>query len=400
MSFLELIRVALTSFVANKVRSLLTTLGVVIGVLAVILLVALGDGARMYLDNMFAGMGSNLIFVRAGKRETKGMGPPMNTTYKITLEDVRALEHRAVTLDGVCPATSGAATLSYANRRRDMMLFGVGKDFDRIRQMRVDVGRYFDADDIEARRRYIVIGRTAASELFGEENPLGKLVKVSDGEFRVVGLMEKKGTSLGMDLDDLAFIPVTTALDMYGQEGVTEILIKARDRAGTAAAIAEVTEILKARHNGQEDFTVVSQEDMLSTVNQIMATMSLVLLAIASISLVVGGIGIANIMLVSVRERTREIGVRRAVGARRRDIMTQFLVESVVISLLGGLIGLLLGGTIIWLAKVAVPDLPVKLSAWIVSVAVGFSAIVGVVSGIWPAMRAADLDPVEALRYE
>ena len=400
MSFLELIRVALTSFVANKLRSLLTTLGVVIGVLAVILLVALGDGARMYLENMFAGMGSNLIIVRPGKRETKGMGPPMNTTYKITLEDVRAIEHRAVTLDGVCPAISGAATLSYENRRRDLMLFGVGKEFDRIRQMHVDVGRYFDADDIDARRKYVVMGRTAATELFGEENPLGKLVKLSDGEFRVVGLMEKKGTSLGFDLDDLVFVPVTTALDMYGLDGVTEVLIKARDRAGTGAAMAEVVEILKSRHNGQEDFTTITQEDLLSTVNQIMGTMTLVLLAIASISLVVGGIGIANIMLVSVRERTREIGIRRAVGARRRDIMTQFLVESVVISILGGVVGLLLGGTIIWLAKVAVPDLPVKLSLWIVSIAVGFSAAVGVVSGIWPAMRAADLDPVEALRYE
>jgi putative ABC transport system permease protein len=400
VSLLELIRVALTSFVANKLRSLLTTLGVVIGVLAVILLVALGDGARMYLEQMFAGMGSNLIIVRPGKRETKGMGPPMNTTYKITLEDVRAIQHRAVTLDGVTPGVMGAATISFDNRRRDVVLVGCGSDFQRIRQMHVDVGRFFDADDFDGRRRYVVMGRTAAAELFGDENPLGKMIKVADGEFRVIGLMEKKGTSLGFDLDDLIFVPATTALDMYGLEGVNEVLIKARDRAGTASAVAEVSEILKSRHNGQEDFTIVTQDDLLSTVNQIMGTMSLVLLAIASISLVVGGIGIANIMLVSVRERTREIGVRRAVGARRRDIRTQFLVESVVISMLGGVIGLILGGTIIWLAKVAAPDLPVKLSAWIVSIAIGFSAIVGVVSGIWPAMRAADLDPVEALRYE
>jgi putative ABC transport system permease protein len=400
VSLLEFIRVAIGTITANKLRALLTTLGVVIGVLAVILLVALGDGARAYLDDMFAGMGSNLVIVRPGKRETKGMGPPMNTTYKITLEDARAIEHRAVTLDGVVPIVMGAATVSNQARRRDVILLGVAQGYDRVRQMHVDVGRFFEPEDIEARRRYVILGRTVAAEVFGDENPLGKFVKVADGEFRVLGLMEKKGTSLGFDLDDLVFVPVTTSLDMYGLEGVTEMMIKSKDRTSTQASIAEVTEILKARHNQQEDFTVVSQDDLLSTVGQITATMTLVLLAIASISLIVGGIGIANIMLVSVRERTREIGIRRAVGARRRDILTQFLVEAIVISLLGGLIGLALGATIIWLTKVAVPDLPVKLSAWIVTIAVGFSALVGVVSGIWPAMRAADLDPVEALRYE
>jgi putative ABC transport system permease protein len=400
VSLLELLRIALGTIVANKLRALLTTLGVVIGVLAVILLVALGDGARNYLDEMFAGMGSNLVIVRPGKRETKGMGPPMNTTYKITLEDGRALERRATTLDGVVPIVMGAATVQKESRRRDVVLLGVGHDYGRLRQIQVDAGRFFDPDDIESRRRYVVLGRTAAAEIFGDENPLGKFVKVADGEFRVLGLMEKKGTSLGFDLDDLVFVPVTTSLDMFGLEGVTELMIRAKDRQTTSAALAEVTEIMKSRHNGQEDFTVVSQDDLLATVNQITDTMTLVLLAIASISLVVGGIGIANIMLVSVRERTREIGIRRAVGARRRDILTQFLVESIVISVLGGLIGLALGATIIWLARSAVPDLPVKLSAWIVAIAVGFSAIVGVVSGIWPAMRAADLDPVEALRYE
>jgi putative ABC transport system permease protein len=212
--------------------------------------------------------------------------------------------------------------------------------------------------------------------------------------------MEHKGTSLGFDLDDLVMIPETTALDLFALDGFTNLMARARNKADTTIAISEITDVLKRRHNSQEDFTIVSQDELIGTFNGIMATMSMVLLAIASIALVVGGIGIANIMLVSVRERTREIGVRRAVGATRGSILMQFLVEAVVISLIGGMIGLALGGVVIFAARAAVPSLPVHLSAWIVMTAIGFSGAVGVLSGVMPARRAAALDPVEALRYE
>ncbi len=401
MPFFELLLTALDTIRANKIRAFLTTLGVVIGVLSVILLVSLGEGAREYLAETFAGMGSNLLQVTPGKRETKGFGnPPLGTIHKITREDEQALSRRATTLDGVSGVVNGGGTVRYENRRRDTFILGVGARFDEIRQMRVDQGRFFLQEDLDAHRRFAVLGRTVVAELFGEENPLGRVIKVAESEFRVIGVMEHKGTTLGFDLDDLVFIPSSTALDLFAVDGLTSILCRARDKANIDEAIQELTDLLRRRHNDQIDFTIISQDDMLSTVNGIMATMSLVLLAIASIALLVGGIGIANIMLVSVRERTREIGVRRAVGAKRHHILLQFLAESVLISLFGGLIGLLLGATIIFTARLLVPTLPIQLSPKIVAIAVGFSAVVGVLSGVVPARRAANLDPVDALRYE
>ena len=397
----ELILTALDTLRANKIRAFLTTLGVLIGVLSVILLVSLGEGARQYLAETFAGMGSNLLQVVPGRRETKGFGaPPVGTVHKLTREDEIALRHRATTVDGVTAVVNGGATVRFQNRRRDTFVLGVGARFDEIRQMRVDQGRFFAEEDIDAHRRFAVLGRTVVREIFGDENPLGRVVKIADSEFRIIGLMEHKGTTLGFDMDDLVFMPSTTAMDLFAMDGLSNLLIRARDKVSIEPAIEEVTDILRRRHGEIIDFTVVSQDDMLSTVNGIMATMSMLLLAIAAISLVVGGIGIANIMLVSVRERTREIGVRRAVGAKRRHILLQFLIEAVVISLVGGLIGLSLGVSIIALARLLVPTLPLRLSLDIVGVAVGFSAVVGVLSGVMPARRAANLDPVEALRYE
>jgi putative ABC transport system permease protein len=400
MPILELIATALSTIAANKVRAFLTTLGVVIGVLSVILLVALGEGAKQYLSDTFAGLGANLLQVLPGKKETQGLAPPTASQHKITIEDERALVRRATTTDGVVGVVIGGGALRYGNRQRDTFIIGVGARFLEIHEMHIDTGVMTSDDDSDAHRRYVVLGKTVVDELFGLENPLGKQMKIADAQFRVIGVLEHKGNSLGFDLDDMVLIPETSALDLFGLDALSRLDVRARDKADTQAAMAEVSEILRARHGNQVDFTVIAQDDMLATVNGIMATMTLVLLGIASISLVVGGIGIANIMLVSVRERTREIGVRRAVGAKRRHILAQFLVESVVISMLGGLIGLTLGALIIWGAGKAMPGVPIRLSLQIVMVAIGFSALVGIVAGVEPARRASLLLPVDALRWE
>jgi putative ABC transport system permease protein len=402
VNLFELFLTAIDTTRGAKLRAFLTTLGVVIGVLAVILLVALGEGVRAYIGDTFASLGSNVIQILPGKRDTKGgMQPPLTgAAHKLAPGDEQAIARRVHTLEGVSGIVQGSGTLRYDNRRRDSMAFGVGERFGDIRNMHVDAGRFLTQEDLDARRRYVIIGRVIQEELFGDVNPLGKTLKINGTEFRVIGILERKGQSLGFDMDDLVLIPCTSALDLYALEGYTSIMVRARDKANAQAAIDDVTEVLKGRHNNQVDFSIISQDDLLATVNSIMSVMTGVLLAIASIALVVGGIGIANIMLVSVRERTREIGVRRAVGATKSTILLQFLVEAVVIATLGGVIGLGIGALIISVAGLVLPGLPVQLSPWIVFTALGFSGLVGVLSGVMPARNAANLDPVEALRYE
>ncbi len=394
--------IALDAIRANPVRAFLTTLGVLIGVLAVILLVGLGDAVRSYVLETFAGIGSNLIQVRAGKQETRGLQPPsMAVKNRLTMADVDALQRRAYSLDGVSPTVFGSGELKLGDLKRNVMVIGVGPRYMDIRSMSVARGEMFSDEDMQARRRVIVIGETIVRELFDErESPIGQTIYVATTPFRVVGVTERKGKTFGFDMDDLAFVPATAAQDLFGLETVSEIIGRAKDRYTVQPAIEEMSEILANRRNGTVDFSINSQDDMMSTVNNIMDTLTFALGAIASISLLVGGIGIMNIMLVSVRERTREIGVRRAMGAKKRDIMLQFLVESVVVSMIGGALGLLLGWAIIAIAQRVEPDLPVALSAWNVFMALGFSALVGVLSGVLPAVRAAELDPVEALRFE
>ena len=392
---------AVLALSANKLRAALTMLGVVIGVLAVTLLVSVGDGARAYLNNTLSGIGSNLLSVVPGRTETRGFGPPAQGLARpLTMDDAHALARQGTTIRGVSPMVQGGGAVRFRNRQRDTMVLGVGPAFSDLRNMHVDAGEFVREEDVTSRRRVVVLGRRVVRELFGDEGPLGQSIRIAGGRFRVVGVMEPKGRSLGFDLDDLVFIPATAAMDLFGLDHISQLVTAARSKEETAAAIAEIEDVLARRRNGERSFTVQSQEDLLKTFGAITGAMTMVLLAIASISLVVGGIGIMNIMLVSVRERTREIGVRRAVGATQRDILWQFLLESVVISTIGGGVGLGLGAAIIFLVHRYAPDVPVVLSPWIAAVAFGSSFVTGVVSGVVPARRAARLDPVEALRYE
>jgi putative ABC transport system permease protein len=262
------------------------------------------------------------------------------------------------------------------------------------------VGTFVRQEDVDARRRVAVVGRTVARELFGSDNPLGRPIRIADGRFRIIGILEHKGTTMGVDLDDLVFIPATTAQDLFNQEHLSQLLTAARSKEEVRQAIEEAEEILARRRKGERTFTIQSMDDLINVFGTLTSAMTAALLAIASVSLVVGGIGIMNIMLVSVRERTREIGVRRALGATRQDVLAQFLIEALVLASLGGIVGLGMGGAVVVLVNEYAPDVPLKLSPWIAAIAFGASFIVGVISGVVPARRAALLDPVEALRYE
>ncbi|MCX7943922.1 MAG: ABC transporter permease [Deltaproteobacteria bacterium] len=402
MGAFEFFKTALQSALLNKWRTFLTTLGIVIGVYSVVILVSLGEGAKMYFVDLFTGMGSNLLIIFPGKKDTKGgtPHPVINTVRKLSLSDIEFLKKRGRTFDSVNGIIMGGGTTKYMNRQRDLMIVGTNETFSHIHNIPVERGTFISSEDVSNRKKVAVIGHTVLKELFYSENPLGKQITVAGGRFTVIGIMQSKGQSLGIDMDDIVYIPLTVAMDIFNQEGLTRITVKANSASNIEASIEEIRDLMKKAHNGNEDFTIISQKDMLTTFEKIAATMQLVVLGIASISLLVGGIGIMNIMLVTVKEKTREIGIRIAVGARRIDILIQFLIESVTISLLGGLIGLLLGLITIITFNSIVPDFQVRITPWIFMLSFSFSVVVGVIFGVFPAKRAANMNPIDALRYE
>jgi putative ABC transport system permease protein len=402
VNLLELFKTALQSSLLNKWRTFLTTLGIVIGVYSVVILVSLGEGARVYFAELFSGMGSNLLIVLPGKKDTKGGAPHpiINTVRKLSISDMEFLKKRGRTFEAVNGLIMGGGNVKYSNRQRDLMIIGTNETFSYIHNMPVESGQFISSEDITSRKKVVVIGHTVLKELFQNENPLGKQLSVAGGRFTVIGVMQSKGQSLGIDLDDIVYIPLTVAMDIFNQEGLTRITVKSSSATNVDATIEEITDLLKKAHGGNEDFTIISQKDMLSTFDKIAATMQLVILGIASISLLVGGIGIMNIMLVTVKEKTREIGIRIAVGARRIDILIQFLIESVTISLIGGIVGLLLGVITILIFNSLVPDFKVQFTPWIFMLSFGFSVGVGIIFGVFPARRAANMNPIDALRYE
>jgi putative ABC transport system permease protein len=402
MNFVEIFMVALEAILSNKVRSGLTMLGVIIGVLAVILLVSIGEGAQVYITKELTGMGTNLLIITPGKTSTSGgfHPPSAGTVRKLTYDDSQALKRRVWLLSDAVPLVFGTGRIKYQNMGRDTMIIGTTPEFQSIRHLFVDSGSFVTQGDVDSKAKIVVLGTKVKEELFGQENALGKAVTLSDARYRVVGVMQKRGMSLGMDLDDIVFIPVTSGQELFDTDGLFEIIASTPRTEDVDRAISQIKEVLIKRHAHKEDFTIQTQGAMLQTMNTILNVLTAVLGGIAGISLLVGGIGIMNIMLVSVRERTREIGIRKAIGARNSDIMAQFMIEAVTLSGVGGIIGIVLGVGIALLIPMFITVLPTSISLWSIAMAFTFSMAVGVFFGVYPARKASLQDPISALRYE
>ena len=387
-------------------------LGILIGVSAVILLVGVGNGASVAVQEQIQSLGSNLLTVfPSNARGAGGVAQGFGTGSTLTLDDVKAIANRQTSPDVVTaiPSTGGRAQLTYGNQNWNSSLTGTTEDFPSVRNYQVESGQFFTAADVDASSKVAVIGQTVVTNLFNGNDPIGQVVKINRQSFRIIGVFAQKGSSGGFNnQDDLVVVPITSAWSyLLGGRGrnVQQIYVEAVSAEATSAANSEITQVLLDRHHisdpTQADFQILSQQDVLNSASQTTGVLTLMLGAIAGISLVVGGIGIMNIMLVTVTERTREIGIRKAIGARRRDILLQFLIESMFLAGLGGILGILIGFGLARILPVAVSSLPTPIiSVPSVLMAFGISVGIGLFFGLYPANRAARLRPIEALRYE
>ena len=406
-SLRENVRVALNGLRANKLRSFLTMVGITIGVSAVIVLVSLGQAVEGFVRDQFLGLGTNLIIVFPGENER-------GQTVRPTISDARALDDLANVPDAanVMPQLNLSRPLAGGGREALGRIRGVTQAFPEMRNREILAGRFFDSTEVEGQARVAVIGLTVVDRLFPDSYPIGQTLRVGDVNFRIIGVMaEVGGTAFGGDENDLVFVPVTTAQtrlsgqrDVSGDRPLTSILVQARDAGSVDLVATQVRETLREEHNisfrDEDDFQIFTQSDLLSSLEQITGLLTIFLGIIAGISLLVGGIGIMNIMLVTVTERTREIGLRKAVGAQRRDILLQFLTEAVTLSMVGGGIGIALSLTGAFAISAVLPDLAVSVQPGSVLLATAISVAIGVFFGSYPANRAAGLNPIDALRYE
>ena len=400
MNLFEPIKLAFLSLRTNKVRSFLTMLGIIIGVSSVILLVSIGTGLQEYITKQFQTLGANTIFIMPGKVDLKNVqtaGASMMTS-KLETTDVSDITRGSKVVTEVSPAVAAVGVLNYRGKTISTETAGVWENYFSIQNFVPSSGDIIRQTDVERSRKVIVLGDKPAMDLFGDTDPVGQSVTLGDVRYQVKGRLAPKGGggAMGANIDDHAFIPYTTALRQFDYTKPQMIVVKVTDQKVVEEASADVKRVLLRRLK-EDDFTIVQQTELLSTITQFLSVITVALGGIAAISLLVGGIGIMNIMLVSVTERTREIGLRKAVGATPRDILTQFLIEAVILSLFGGIIGITLG----MLGSIALNSLvKTYVSLWSVLLASGFSALIGIIFGVAPAYRASKLDPIEALRYE
>jgi len=402
------LRIALNALKANKMRSLLTMLGIIIGVAAVVVMVAIGSGASAKITAQIESVGSNLLIVIPGATTAGGVRMGAGTVSTLTLADSEAIVQNCPSVARVAPVWGGVAQAVYGNQNWSTGVTGTTLSMFAIRDWTLTAGRFFTEQETKAAAKVALLGQTVVNNLFGGADPIGEIVRIKKMPMQVVGVLAVKGQSpRGDDQDDAIYVPITTAQKrLFGTHipgTVRVIMVQARDVDLMAKAEEEINALLEQRHRIQKgadrDFTVRNLSEILAAAQAAYKTMSLLLGSIALVSLVVGGIGIMNIMLVSVTERTREIGIRMAVGAQESDILTQFLIESLVLSLVGGLIGVILGLTGAEIMA-AMSDWPVLISWQALLLAFAFSAMVGIFFGFYPARKAAHLNPIDALRYE
>jgi putative ABC transport system permease protein len=382
----------------HKLRSVLSMIGVAIGVTSVVLLTALGEGARVYVTGELATLGSNLVVVLPGKTETTGAMPTMGgTPHDLTLEDVAAIKTRIQRIRRLAPLTFGQALVSFRSRSRNTNVIGTTNEFETIRRLKISRGSFLPPGDMRRGSPICVIGTLIQKELFPNMNPLGQVLHVGEYRFRIIGVLEPKGQSVGFDLDDMVLLPVASAMKVFNLTTLFRIFIEADSYSDLEPVKRDVLNILKERHNDEVDVTLITQDSVLASFNKIFTALTLALAGIAGISLTVAGIGIMNVMLVSVSERTPEIGLLKAIGVKPRQVVLVFLTEASLLSLLGGITGLVSAQFLVKLSLKLFPALPATVPDWAVITALTVALGVGITFGVWPARRASKMDPIQAL---
>ncbi|MDB9304907.1 ABC transporter permease [Nodularia spumigena CS-591/12] len=403
MNFLESMQMAGKTLLSNKLRSALTMLGIVIGNASVIAMIGIGEGGQRFVAKQLESLGPNVLFVIPGNRASQRISRDVPKT--LVFEDAQAIANQVPTVAAVTGELNSREVLTYGNQNSNVNIVGTTPAFLTVRDFETATGRFFTDVDMKRNNQVVVLGADLAERLFGNSNPQGQQLRIKNASFQVIGVLESKGSNLGVNYDEAALIPLITMANRivgrtspYGLE-LTYIVVSAKNAESVDAAQFQITNLLRLRHKitGEDDFTINTQKDALQTVGQITGALTIMLAAIAGISLFVGGIGIMNIMLVSVTERTQEIGLRKAIGATEQDILLQFIIEAVIVSVFGGVVGTAVGVSGILLVAVVTP-LEAAISATAIATAVGVSGGIGLFFGVLPARRAAQLDPIVALR--
>ena len=406
MSFINLLRVAITAILSNKSRTLLSTLGIIIGVAAVITMMAIGEGSKQSIHKELSKWGTNLVSIHPGADMRGGVKRDPSSMQTLKLADYETIQREATLITHISPEVNSSGQVIYGANNTTTTIYGENTDYLTIKLWTIEEGDCFTEDDVRKSAKVCVVGRTVVEELFGDKNApcIGKTIRFKSIPFRIVGVLKSKGyNSWGMDQDNLLIAPYTTVMKrIAAQTYFSSFQCSAVSEEKSDDAIDELTQILRRSHKlkegAEDDFNIRSQQEMMETMSTTMTTIQTVLVVAAAFSLLVAGIGIMNIMLVSVTERTKEIGLRMSVGARGRDISRQFLIESIMISLTGGFIGIMLGYMLSWAAMSV--GFPTSVPLWSVVVSFGVCALIGLFFGYIPARKAATMDPIEAIRYE